>query len=109
MAFAAAGDAKRAWEFFGLINPIRPGDTPAAIATYKVEPYVVAADVYTSPQHLGRGGWAGCTGAAAGMYRLVFESLLGLRRQGDRLFVGPLMPAGCDGFRMLYRYPHTVD
>jgi cellobiose phosphorylase len=108
MAFAAAGDAERAWEFFALINPIRHGDTPDTIATYKVEPYVVAADVYTSPQHLGRGGWTWYTGSAAWMYRLIVESLLGLRLEVDRLFVDPLMPDGWDRFQMRYRYHQTV-
>ena len=108
MAFAAPGDRARAWELFDLINPIHHGDSPAAVATYKVEPYVVAADVYTSPQHLGRGGWTWYTGSAGWMYRLIIESLLGLRREVDRLFVNPLLPAGWDGARMTYRYHQTV-
>ena len=108
MAFAAAGDGARAWELFDLINPIHHGDSPAAVATYKVEPYCVAADVYTSPQHLGRGGWTWYTGSAGWMYRLVVESLLGLRREVDRLFITPLLPAGWEGFRMTYRYHQTV-
>ena len=108
MAFAAQGDRARAWELFDLINPIHHGDSPAAIATYKVEPYVVAADVYTSPQHLGRGGWTWYTGSAGWMYRLIVESLLGLRREVGRLFVNPLLPAGWDGVRMTYRYHQTV-
>src|SRR4051812_49437628 len=64
MAFAAAGDSARAWELFRLINPVSHGDAGRAIATYKVEPYVIAADVYTNPQHAGRGGWTGDTGSA---------------------------------------------
>ena len=108
MAFAAQGDRARAWELFDLINPVHHGDSPAAVATYKVEPYVVAADVYTSPQHLGRGGWTWYTGSAGWMYRLVIESLLGLRREVDRLFIEPLLPAGWDGFRMTYRHHQTT-
>ncbi len=108
MAFAAAGDVERAWELFGLINPIRHGDSAAAIATYKVEPYVVAADVYTNPQHAGRGGWTWYTGSAGWMYRLVIESLLGLRRERDRLRVEPLMPRGWDGFDLHYRHHQAV-
>ena len=108
MAFAARNDGPRAWELFELINPVRHGDSAAAIATYKVEPYVVAADVYTSPQHLGRGGWTWYTGSAGWMYRLVVVSLLGLRREVDRLFVNPLLPRGWDGFRMTFRYHQTV-
>ena len=108
MAFAQAGDIERAWELFGLINPVRHGDDEAAIATYKVEPYVLAADVYTNPQHAGRGGWTWYTGSAAWMYRLVVESLLGLRLEVDRLRVEPLMPPGWDQFDVHYRYRNTV-
>ena len=108
MAFAARGDHARAWELFRLINPIHHGDSPAAIATYKVEPYVVAADVYTSAQHLGRGGWTWYTGSAAWMYRLIVESLLGLRLEVDRLFVKPLLPDDWQGFRIRYRHHQTV-
>jgi cellobiose phosphorylase len=108
MAFAVAGDADRAWELFDLINPIRHGDRPEAIARYKVEPYVLAADVYTNPQHQGRGGWTWYTGAAGWMYRLIVESLLGLRRQAERLFVEPVLPAAWTGFSVHYRYYQSV-
>ena len=107
MAFAAAGDRERAWELFRLINPIHHGDTPAAIARYKVEPYVVAADVYTNPQHAGRGGWTWYTGSAAWMYRLVLESLLGVRLEVDQLRVAPLLPAGWESFEVHYRWRRT--
>jgi len=108
MAFAVAGDADRAWELFDLINPIRHGDRQEAIARYKVEPYVLAADVYTNPQHQGRGGWTWYTGAAGWMYRLIVESLLGLRRQAERLFVEPVLPAAWTGFSVHYRYYQSV-
>ena len=108
MAFAAAGDAERAWELFGLINPIGHGDSAQAIATYKVEPYVVAADVYTNPQHAGRGGWTWYTGSAGWMYRLVIESLLGLRLEVNRLRIAPLFPRGWEAFDVHYRHGNTV-
>jgi cellobiose phosphorylase len=104
MAFAAAGDVERAWELFGLLNPIHHGDSESAIATYKVEPYVVAADVYTNPQHPGRGGWSWYTGAAGWMYRLALESLLGITLAVDHLRVEPLLPRGWGGFVVNYRY-----
>jgi cyclic beta-1,2-glucan synthetase len=107
MAFAAAGDAARAWELFRLIDPIRHGDSEAAIARYRVEPYVVAADVYTNPQHAGRGGWTWYTGSAGWMYRLITESLLGLRLEVNRLHIEPLFPAKWESFEIHYRYRDT--
>ncbi len=79
MAFAALGDRRRAWELLTLINPVNHAKSPAAMATYKVEPYVVAADVYALSPHTGRGGWTWYTGSASWLYRLIMESLLGLR------------------------------
>jgi cellobiose phosphorylase len=107
MAFAAVGDAARAWELFHLINPVRHGDSDSAIARYKVEPYVVAADVYTNPQHAGRGGWTWYTGSAGWMYRLIIESLLGLRLDVDRLRIEPLFPQEWTSFVIHYRYRET--
>jgi len=77
MAFAALGDSRRAWELFGLINPVNHAKSAQAIGVYKVEPYVVAADVYAVAPHTGRGGWTWYTGSAGWMYRLIVESLLG--------------------------------
>ena len=92
MAAAALGDAERAWELFSLINPISHGAAPADISTYRVEPYVVAADVYGVAPHAGRGGWTWYTGSAGWMYRLIIESLLGLRLQVDKLRFTPCLP-----------------
>ena len=108
MAFAAAGDVGKAWELFRLINPITHGQSAAEIDTYKVEPYVIAADVYTNPQHAGRGGWTWYTGSAGWMYRLIVESLLGLSLEVNRLRVEPVVPPDWDGFSMHYRYRETV-
>jgi cyclic beta-1,2-glucan synthetase len=108
MAFAAAGEAARAWALFGLINPVHHGDSAEAIARYKVEPYVVAADVYTNAQHAGRGGWTWYTGSAAWMYRLIIESLLGLQLAVDHLRVAPLLPAGWGAFDVHYRHRRTT-
>ena len=108
MAFAAAGEVERAWELFGLINPVHHGDSAAAIATYKVEPYVVAADVYTNPQHAGRGGWTWYTGSAGWMYRLLIESLLGVRLEVDRLRIEPLIPEAWPSFDVHYRFGRAV-
>ncbi|HUB27943.1 MAG TPA: glucoamylase family protein [Tepidisphaeraceae bacterium] len=108
MAFAESGDARRAWELFNLINPIHHGDSEARIRQYKVEPYVVAADIYTNLQHAGRGGWTWYTGSAGWMYRLITESLLGLRLEVDHLRMQPLMPANWESFQVHYRYRQTL-
>ncbi|MBA2320139.1 MAG: cyclic beta 1-2 glucan synthetase, partial [Deltaproteobacteria bacterium] len=108
MAFAAAGETEKAWELFDLVNPVRHGGDPAAIATYQVEPYVVAADVYTNPQHAGRGGWTWYTGSAGWMYRLILESLLGIRLAVDRLHVEPRLPAAWSGFTVRVCHRETM-
>ena len=108
MAFARLGDNRRAWELFTMINPVNHARSPEEIATYKVEPYVVAADVYAVPPHTGRGGWTWYTGSAAWMYRLIVESLLGLRLEVDKLRFTPCLPADWEGFKMHYRYRETV-
>ena len=77
MAFAALGDGARAWELLGMINPVGHGKSAEAIAKYKAEPYVVAADVYAVAPHTGRGGWTWYTGSAGWLYRLILESLIG--------------------------------
>jgi cyclic beta-1,2-glucan synthetase len=108
MAFAELGDGRRAWELFAMINPVNRAKSAAAVATYKVEPYVMAADVYAAAPHTGRGGWTWYTGSAGWMYRLALESLLGLRREGDKLHVAPCLPAGWPGFKLRYRYGDTI-
>ena len=107
MAFAELRDS-RAWEIFSMINPVNRTQTAAAIATYKVEPYVMAADVYAAAPHTGRGGWTWYTGSAGWMYRLALESLLGLKLEGDKLRLAPCLPAKWPGFKLRYRYRDTV-
>lgn len=107
MAAAALGDSESAWEMFSMINPISHGDTPAEISTYRVEPYVVAADVYGVEPHTGRGGWTWYTGSAGWMYRLIIESLLGLRLEVDKLRITPCLPKDWTTFQLHYRYRST--
>ena len=106
MAFAALRDAAKAWELFTLLNPINHGSA-GTIQTYQVEPYVVAADVYANPQHVGRGGWTWYTGSAGWMYRLLTESLLGLRLEVDHLRIDPLANPAWPAFKIHYRYRET--
>ncbi|MEX2214195.1 MAG: glucoamylase family protein [Phycisphaeraceae bacterium] len=108
MAFAQMGDVKRAWELFDLINPVKHGNSAKTIATYRVEPYVVAADVYAVSPHVGRGGWTWYTGSASWMYRLITESLLGLELRVDRLFFSPRIPSDWTSYTIHYRYRTTL-
>ncbi|MFI4952687.1 MAG: GH36-type glycosyl hydrolase domain-containing protein, partial [Burkholderiales bacterium] len=108
MAFAALGDARRAWELMDMINPVNHGRTAAGVATYRAEPYVVAADVYAMAPHTGRGGWSWYTGSAGWMYRLIVESLLGVELAVDKLRFSPCLPADWKDFKLRYRYRETV-
>jgi cyclic beta-1,2-glucan synthetase len=108
MAFAQLGDSSRAWEVMEMLNPVNHGESPEKIADYKVEPYVVAADVYAESPHIGRGGWSWYTGSAGWMYRLILESLLGLRLETDKLSFAPCLPGDWESFKMHYRYRETV-
>jgi cellobiose phosphorylase len=108
MAFAKLGDRERAWELATMINPVSHSATPEAMQTYKAEPYAIAADVYAVAPHTGRGGWSWYTGSAGWMYRLVVESLLGVRLEGQALRFEPCLPAGWPGFTMRYRFRETT-
>ncbi|WEN15442.1 glucoamylase family protein [Rhodanobacter sp. AS-Z3] len=108
MAFAELGDSARAWELLRMINPVSHGTDAASVDVYKVEPYVVTADVYALAPHIGRGGWSWYTGSAGWMYRLIVESLLGLRLEGSKLRFAPVLPPEWDGFQMDYRHRDTL-
>ena len=89
LATALQGDGDRAFELFQMLNPLTHARTPEEVATYKVEPYVVAADVYTAKGQLGRGGWTWYTGSASWMYRVGLGAILGFTRRGDTLVFEP--------------------
>jgi cyclic beta-1,2-glucan synthetase len=108
MAFSKLGDSKKAWGILSMINPVNHSKTPEEIEKYKVEPYVIAADVYALSPHIGRGGWSWYTGSAGWMYRLIMESLLGLRLETDKLYIEPCLPSGWDSFKIHYRYRETM-
>ncbi len=107
LAAALEGNDELAWELFALLNPINHGITANDIATYKVEPYVIAADVYWVPPHTGRGGWTWYTGSAGWMYRTLIETLLGLQPEGNRLRLLPRLPKTWTGYKIHYRYGET--
>jgi len=108
MAFAKLGDHKKTAELLKMINPIHHALTSEAIAVYKTEPYVMAADVYAVMPHTGRGGWTWYTGSAGWMYQLILESFLGLKREGDILQFEPCVPADWKSFSVTYRFHETV-
>jgi len=104
LATALQGDHDRAFELYQMINPLTHARTPEEVATYKVEPYVVAADVYTAKGQLGRGGWTWYTGSASWMYRVGLEGILGLRKRGDTLFIEPRAPTAWKEYTIEYRH-----
>jgi len=108
MAYALMGENDRAWELFALLNPVHHGGTPQQIAIYKVEPYVIAADVYAVAPHTGRGGWTWYTGSAGWMYRLLIETLLGVNLAGDQLRLNPRLPKDWTTYKIHYRYRQTI-
>ena len=103
MAIAALGNGDEAVELFHMLNPINHARSPQEVERYKVEPYVVAADVYAHPLHIGRGGWTWYTGSAGWLYRLGLESILGLARRGSTLAVDPCIPTAWPGFAVTLR------
>jgi cellobiose phosphorylase len=108
LATALQGDGDRALELWNLINPVRHTETSAAVKHYKVEPYVVCADVYGAPPHTGRGGWTWYTGSASWLYRVALEAILGFHREGSTLRLDPCIPRGWPGFEINYRYRATT-
>ena len=103
-AFTELGQAERAMDLFRLINPVLHADTPEKVAHYLVEPYVIAADVYSVPPYVGRGGWTWYTGSASWMYRLGLEAILGLHREGDTLHLRPSIPKEWPSYEISYRF-----
>jgi cellobiose phosphorylase len=107
-AYAMLGDKKRAWELFTMLNPINHSLHRDEAERYKVEPYVMCADIYAAPPHTGRGGWTWYTGAAGLMYRLSVETLLGVHLKVDQLSITPCIPSQWESFKIHYRYRETV-
>ncbi|MBV9329980.1 MAG: glycosyl transferase, partial [Alphaproteobacteria bacterium] len=103
-AFAMLGDGDKAGELLSLLNPVRHGGSPADIHRYKVDPYVIAADIYSEPPHVGRGGWTWYTGSAGWIYRVSLEWLLGFRVQGANLVIDPCIPRSWPGFEIAWRH-----
>ncbi len=108
MAFAAHKNLQRAWNLLPFLSPIHHSSTPEDVRKYRVEPYVIASDIYAAPPHTGRGGWTWYTGSAGWMYSLILESLLGLRISGDLIRIDPCIPVTWKSYQIDYRYRSTI-
>lgn len=108
MAMARMGDGTRAAKILRMLNPVERARDSETVWRYGVEPYVVAADVYVSPELIGHGGWTWYTGSAAWMYRAWVEEILGLKVRGETMLIDPVIPGWWDGFQMTYRHGETV-
>jgi cyclic beta-1,2-glucan synthetase len=106
-AFAMLGQGQQAMDLFALLNPINHTSTRTGVRRYKVEPYVVAADVYSVAPHVGRGGWTWYTGSAGWLYRAGIEAILGFAKRGALLEIDPCIPPHWPGFEMVYRHGST--
>jgi cyclic beta-1,2-glucan synthetase len=104
LAFAALGDGDTAGELFAILNPVNHASTRSGVHRYKVEPYVVAADVYAEGPHVGRGGWTWYKGAAGWMHRVGLEGILGFRVRGSTLSLDPCIPRAWSDFEIRFRY-----
>nr|WP_301289596.1 glucoamylase family protein [Natronocella acetinitrilica] len=108
LAFARLGNAERTAEVLRILNPINHALTAEAVRHYRVEPYVLAADVYGYPPHVGRGGWTWYTGSAAWYYRFILEGVLGITRRGDTLMIKPCLPPHWPGATVTWRHRGSV-
>ena len=108
MAQVKEGRTDMAYFLYSLINPIHRTQTLADVLKYKVEPYCIAADIYSNPQHPGRGGWTWYTGSASWAYKTGIENILGLHKHGDTLTIDPHVPSDWDGFTVRYRFGSSM-
>lgn len=104
LAFAALGDGDKAGELFRMLNPVQRISSRANVQRYKVEPYVVAGDVYAEPPHVGRGGWTWYSGSAGWLYRAGVEWMLGFRVRGATLGIDPCIPRHWPGYSIRFRH-----
>ena len=104
IAFAALGDGDKACELFRMLNPITHTSSRATVQRYKVDPYVVAGDVYAEPPHVGRGGWTWYTGSSGWLYRAGLEWILGFRVRGQVLCIDPCIPRNWPSYSINFRY-----
>ncbi len=104
LAFLRDGNGKKAVDLLRMLNPAELAQSPADVARYKCEPYVLAADVYSLEGHVGRGGWTWYTGSSSWMYRIWIEEVLGFKLRGNTLQINPTIPAEWPGFSVIYKH-----
>ena len=107
-AFAMMGEGDKALKLFNMINPINHTRTQLECSKYKVEPYVIVADIYGIEPHVGRGGWSWYTGSSGWIYKIGLEHILGFRVQNDRLYIKPCIPRDWSSYNIEYKYIDTV-
>jgi len=108
MAFAELRDREKVWELFCMIQPMNHAMDADSVNTYKVEPYVMAADVYANESHKGRGGWTWYTGSAGWMYQFIISSLLGMELQKDKLIFQPCFPTSWPSVSITYKHGKSI-
>lgn len=108
MAYALLGNGDKAWELYNMLNPINHSNTAFEASRYKVEPYVMAADIYAVPPHTGRGGWTWYTGAAGWMYNVGLLHILGFSKEGDKLIINPCIPKEWKEYYINYKHNNTI-
>lgn len=108
IANAILKNGERAGEYFRIINPIEHARTKEAVLKYKVEPYVVAADVYSNTNMLGRGGWTWYTGSSSWLYIAGLEYVLGIKKEGDKLVIEPCIPKEWESYTLKYKYKEAI-
>ena len=108
LATALQGNGNRAFQLYQFINPLTHSMTPADVDRYKVEPYVVVADLYTAESHVGRGGWTWYTGSASWMYRVGLEAILGFKKRGDKLYIEPVIPEAWREYAIHYQFASST-
>ncbi len=108
MALIKAGYHDRAYRYYQMINPINRTKTKDRVDKYKVEPYVIAADIYSSSEFSGRGGWTWYTGSAGWFYKVGTQDILGIKQQGEKLKIDPKLPIAWDGYKAEYHYKNST-
>jgi cyclic beta-1,2-glucan synthetase len=108
LAAAEAGDRELAHRWLTWLNPLSRSGSREGMEHYRIEPYVVAGDIYGHPPFTGRGGWSWYTGSAAWIYRIAIESVLGIRRRGNRLFIRPCVPDSWENLAITVRHSAAI-